>query len=115
MRRDIRLYLDDILEACSRITSYVQGLNPCAFAQDQRTLDAVIRNLEVIGEAARAIPDEVRNEAPEIEWYKIVGMRNLLVHEYFGISPVILWDVVKSKLNPLRSACERLLALFPDE
>jgi uncharacterized protein with HEPN domain len=81
MSRDARLYLDDIAEAAARITEYVQGMDSAAFQADPRTRDAVIRNLEIIGEAARALPEGVRLAAPEIEWRKIVGVRNILVHQ----------------------------------
>ncbi len=80
-----------------------------AFEADRKTQDAVIRNLEVIGEAARTIPDEVKDETSEIEWYKIVALRNILIHEYFGVNLKIIWDVIQNKLNALESACRKLL------
>jgi uncharacterized protein with HEPN domain len=110
MPRDVRLYLDDILEAIARIEAYVQGLDQDGFSSDTRTQDAVVRNLEVIGEASRNLPEEATGAAPEIEWRKIVGLRNLLSHEYFVVSVPILWDVVSHKLTPLRDACRKLLA-----
>jgi uncharacterized protein with HEPN domain len=109
MRRDTRLYLDDILEAITRVREYVFGMEYDAFAGDRKTVDAVVRNLEIIGEAARNLPDEKRDLAPEIEWRKIIGLRNLLTHEYFGINPVIVWDVAQNKLAMLETACRRLL------
>ncbi len=79
------------------------------FAEDRKTVDAVVRNLEIIGEAARNLPEEYRDLAPDIEWRKIIGLRNLLTHEYFGINPAIVWDVVQNKLETLEAACRRLL------
>ena len=114
MPRDIRLYLDDILEAIGRIREYTTGLTHEGFASDQRTVDAVIRNLEVIGEAARALPDAWKEKAPSIEWHKIVGLRNLLIHEYFGVNLPILWDVIQSKLNPLEEECRKLMDIVGD-
>lgn len=70
-------------------------------------MDAVVRNLEIIGEAARNLSDEIRQSFPEIEWKKIVGMRNILVHEYFGINNRIVWDIVQTKIAPLKKVCER--------
>lgn len=108
MPRDSRLYLDDILDAIHQIQSYVEGLTEAAFAADRKTQDAVIRNLEIIGEAAGKLPAEIRDAAPEIDWRKITGLRNILIHEYFGINLPIVWDLVKNKLTPLESACRRL-------
>jgi len=109
MRRDYRLYLDDILEAIDRIREYVKGMDENAFGSDRRTQDAVIRNLEVIGEASRNLSDELRAQTNEIEWSKIIGFRNILAHEYFGVSIPIVWDIVHNKLDPLREACTKLL------
>jgi uncharacterized protein with HEPN domain len=109
MPRDFRLYLDDILEAIQQIRSYVQGQNEEVFASDRKTQDAVIHNLEVIGEAARNLPDEVRVLAGDIDWRKIIGLRNILIHEYFGISIPMVWDIVQNKLEPLETVCRKLL------
>ena len=84
MPRDVRVHLDDILEACTRISSYTSELSLEHFRSDQKTVDAVVRNLEVIGEAAKKVPDEVRNVIP-VEWKRISGLRDVLIHEYFGI------------------------------
>jgi len=80
-----------------------------AFEADRKTQDAVIRNLEIIGEAARTVPDEVRDKAAEIEWYKIIALRNILIHEYFGVNLKIIWDVIQNKLDAVESTCRRLL------
>lgn len=110
MPRDFRLYLDDILDAVQQIRFYVEGQDEEAFRADRKTQDAVIRNLEVIGEAAGTLPDEVRNQMPEIDWRKFKGLRNILIHEYFGINPAIVWDIVRNKLGPLETACRNLSA-----
>jgi uncharacterized protein with HEPN domain len=109
MHRDYRLYLDDILEAIDRISEYVHGMDGDAFGSDRKTQDAVIRNLEVIGEASRNLADELKAQANEIEWSKIIGLRNILAHEYFGVSVPIVWDIVQNKLDPLRDVCTNLL------
>lgn len=109
MPRDHRLYLDDIVGAVDRIQSYVEGMDYSGFAADQRTMDAVIRNLEIIGEAARSLPTEIKDAMPATEWRKIVGLRNLLLHEYFALSTRVVWDIVKTKLDPLRLACRSAL------
>jgi uncharacterized protein with HEPN domain len=110
MPRDHRLYLQDILEAVSKIRDYIRGLDLPAFRADGKTQDAVVRNLAIIGEAARSLPANVRQAAPEIEWRKIIALRNILTHEYFGVSVPIVWDLARNKLDPLAEACRRLLA-----
>lgn len=114
MRRDFGLYLDDILEAIQQIRSYVQGYDEQTFASDRKTQDAVIRNLEIIGKAARNLPAEMKKSTPEIDWRKITGLRNILIHEYFGINLPIVWDLVQNKLAPLEAACPKLLDIPVD-
>ena len=80
-----------------------------AFEADRKTQDAVIRNLEIIGEAARIVPDEVRDKAAEIQWNKIIALRNILIHEYFGVNLNILWDVIQNKLDAVETTCRSLL------
>jgi len=99
MPRDHRLYLDDILEAIDNIRNYTTGMDYEMLSRDRKTQDAVVRNLEVIGEAAGRLPESVRATAPEIEWRKIVGLRNILAHEYFSVSLPVAWDVVQNKLE----------------
>ena len=109
MPRDYRLYLDDILEAVALIREYVKGVDDEAFKKDRKTQDAVIRNLEIIGEAARNVPEDLKENAPAVDWKKIVGLRNILSHAYFGVSIPIIWDVVQNKLDPLEKECRDLL------
>ncbi|MHC4692136.1 MAG: HepT-like ribonuclease domain-containing protein [Planctomycetota bacterium] len=109
MPRDYKQHLDDILQAIAFIREYVKDMDYNAFEADRKTQHAVIHNLEVIGEAARTLPDEVKDNAAEIEWYKIIALRNILIHEYFGVNLKIVWDVVQNKLGDLESACRKLL------
>jgi uncharacterized protein with HEPN domain len=109
MLRDHRLYLDDIREAIRAIREYTKGLTFESFSADRKTVDAVIRNLEIIGEAARNLPEEFKAISGDIEWRKIVGLRNLLIHEYFGVSKPVVWDIVQNKLDSLDRFCSRLL------
>ena len=109
MPRDFRLYLDDILEAIHQIRTYMADQDEETFTTDRKTQDAVIRNLEIIGEAAGNLPEQFQKTAPEIDWRKIKGLRNILIHEYFGINLPIIWDVVHNKLGPLEAACRNLV------
>lgn len=109
MSRDYRLYVGDILEAQARILEYTKKMTYEEFAQSKITIDAVIRNLEVIGEAARKLPAEIQNKSPDIEWPKIVAMRNVLTHEYFGVNTQIVWDVVQNKIEQVGNFCQKLL------
>ncbi|MGD0621312.1 MAG: HepT-like ribonuclease domain-containing protein [Thermacetogeniaceae bacterium] len=109
MSRDPRLYLDDMLDAIENIQNYTAGLDFPAFQKDRKTLDAVARNLEIIGEAAGRLPNPYRAATPEIDWRKITGLRNILIHEYYGVSLPIIWDIIQNKLTPLESSCRKLL------
>jgi uncharacterized protein with HEPN domain len=109
MPRDHRVYLTDILEAVRRVLSYTEGMSLDDFEKSLVTVDAVVRNLEVIGEAAGRISGEIQAEAPDIEWRKIIALRNVLAHEYFGVNTKIVWDVVVNKLRPLERASRRIL------
>jgi uncharacterized protein with HEPN domain len=115
MPRNPRIYAEDILEAIRRIKTYTEGMDLAAFAGSPITIDAVVRNLEVIGEAAGRIPEDVRAAYSGIEWRKIIALRNVLAHEYFGIHTKIVWDVVSGKLEPLEAACRKILESLEEE
>ena len=101
MPRDSRVYLDDILEATRKITVYTGSLSKAAFLEDEKTLDAVVRNLEVIGEAVKKLPENLRAKHSTVEWKKIAGLRDILIHEYFGLDAEIVWDIVQNKVPAL--------------
>ncbi|GAH59966.1 unnamed protein product, partial [marine sediment metagenome] len=96
MPRERKAYLKDILEAIRKIENYTKNISFNDFVRDELIKDAVVRNLEIIGEAVKNIPDDVKNKRPEVEWKKIAGLRDILIHAYFGIDDEIVWDVVKS-------------------
>jgi uncharacterized protein with HEPN domain len=96
MSRDYRLFLDDMRAACVKILRYTSGLTFEQFIEDEKSFDAVVRNLEILGEAAKHVPNEVRERHTGIEWRKISGLRDFMAHEYFGIDHEILWDVIEN-------------------
>lgn len=101
MPRDSRIYLEDILDATRKITAYTGSLSKSAFLEDEKTIDAVVRNLEVIGEAVKKLPENLRERHSAVEWKKIAGLRDILIHEYFGLDAEIVWDIVQNKVPAL--------------
>ncbi|MDI6788100.1 MAG: DUF86 domain-containing protein [Planctomycetota bacterium] len=96
------MFLKDILASARKILNYVGSKSHKDFVRDQMMTDAVIRNLEIIGEAVKKIPANVKQKHPEIEWKKIACLRDILIHEYFGIDYDILWDIVRNKIPQLK-------------
>lgn len=109
MSRNILLYFLDIVTSCTKVLNYTQGMTFEVFLADERTFDAVIRNLQIIGEAVKNIPQETRDLAPEIEWRKIAGLRDLLAHAYFQIDDEIIWDIIQNKVQPLKDKAQSFL------
>jgi uncharacterized protein with HEPN domain len=107
--RDNSVYLNDIIRSIDLIIKYTENCTFDDFKIDQKTVDAVIRNLEIIGEAVKNLDSAIKNDYPQIEWNKITGLRNILIHQYFGINSVIIWDVVQNKLPPLKQICKSAL------
>lgn len=106
--KDSGIVLRHILEAIDKIAEYThEGAQ--AFGSDSKTQDAVIRNLEIIGEAVKSLPEAARSAEPEIPWKQIAGMRDKLIHAYFGVDLTLVWEVVEHSLPPLRAAVQRLL------
>ncbi len=106
--RDYRLYLDDILIAIKKIEKYTKNLSLEKLKKNTLIVDAVVRNLEIIGEAVKNIPSHIKDKYPDVEWKKISGLRDILAHEYFGIDLEILWDIIKNKLPGFKTEISRL-------
>lgn len=107
-KREPHLYLQDILNSVNKIEKYIEGITIEEFNKDEEKIDAVVRNLEIIGEAARNIPQEIIEKHPEIPWEKMVSMRNKVLHEYFGVDEEILWQTVTEDLPFLKEQLQRL-------
>ena len=103
------MLLEDILDSIERIEHYIQGVKKDAFEPDRKTVDAVVRNLEIIGEAANNLPKSYRDHHSEIEWGQIIGLRHRIIHEYFDVDVDIIWFIVQNELAPLKEQVERLL------
>ena len=103
-KRPTDLLLNDIRESINRIAEYTGGISLEDFSKDQKSIDAVARNLEIMGEAANRLPDEFKESHSEIEWYKIVGLRHRIVHEYFGVDLQIIWRILQKDLPELQKS-----------
>lgn len=101
MSRDFRPFLDDIRRTCDKILRYTDGINYEQFAGDEMRVDAVLRNLTVIGEAMKQIPPEFRDLHPSIKWSKIARFRDLAIHRYFAVDMQIVWDIVQNHVPNL--------------
>ena len=109
MSRNYSLYLQDIAEAIDRIQLYLEGVARDEFETNQMRLDAVIRNLQIIGEAVKKIPDSIQKKYPNIPWREIAGLRNRVTHAYFNVDINIIWDVVQSELPILKPQVQRII------
>jgi uncharacterized protein with HEPN domain len=105
------MYLEDLLLAMNRIGEYIEGLSFIDFKRDYKTVDAVIRNFEIIGEASRNLPDEVKEKYSEVPWAEMYLLRNKVSHEYFGIDYEIIWDVAFNYLPENKKQIENILLL----
>ncbi|MFN3179060.1 MAG: DUF86 domain-containing protein [Thermus sp.] len=114
-RRRLRLYVMDMLQAISRIERYLADLDRDAFLASDLHLDAVVRNLEIVGEAARHLPEELRDRYPEIPWRRVVGLRNVVAHQYFAVDPEVVWVVAKEQVPTLKNILQHILKEVGEE
>jgi len=109
MKKDPTIFLKHILESIEHIDSYIKGLDEEDFLKSEEKQDAVIRRLEILGEAVRNLPEEFRAKYPDIEWNKAMATRNILIHNYFGIELDIVWDTITQSLPNFKKQIEVLL------
>lgn len=108
-KREWKLFIKDILESIELIEKYIENMKFDEFIKDRKTIDAVVRNFLIIGEASKNIPDNIKNNYPDIDWKGIAGFRNRVVHAYFEISTHIVWYIIKNELPLLKNQMKQIL------
>jgi len=108
-RRDYRDYLQDILDSINDVESFIRGMGFEEFNRDRKTVNAVVRSIEVIGEASKRIPRSLKAKYKGVPWREMAGMRDKLVHEYFGVDVEILWKTAKDDIPPLKQVIQNML------
>ncbi len=109
MKKDPKIFIDDIIESIEKIEKYTKGKTEDEFLDNDEIKDAVMRRLEIIGEAVKNIPDSFKNKHLEIPWKQIAGMRDILIHEYFGVIMERVWDTAKKDIPELKKQILKLL------
>jgi uncharacterized protein with HEPN domain len=109
MKREIGDFIADIVDAMDKALKFTEGMSYEEFVRDEKTLFAVVRALEIIGEAVKNIPEDVRKRYPEIPWKGMAGMRDKVIHAYFGVDTKVVWDTVKRRIPELKPLFEKML------
>jgi len=112
MKRNLFLFVSDILDCIQNIDSFLNGVSKEDFIKNLEKQSAVVRQLEIIGEATKNIPEDFKKLHPNVSWHKAMAMRNILIHEYFGVEMKIVWKTVESNLPVLKKTAQGLLTKF---
>ncbi|MHA1973342.1 MAG: HepT-like ribonuclease domain-containing protein [Candidatus Hodarchaeales archaeon] len=115
MRRDTGDYIEDIINAIDKALKFIEGMSYDVFVKDDRTIFAVIRAIEIIGEAVKNISDDIKEEYPEIPWKAMAGMRDKVIHGYFGVDTKVVWNTVQKRLIELRPIFEEISKRLEEE
>ncbi|MEW6554659.1 MAG: DUF86 domain-containing protein [Actinomycetota bacterium] len=107
--RNIADYLQDILDSIDEISDFVEGMSLGDFAADKKTINAVLRSIEVMGEASRKIPEGIRAQYPQVPWRKMTGMRDKLIHEYHGVDIDTVWQTLHEDIPPLKDQIQEIM------
>lgn len=112
MKKNPKIFLTHILESIAEIENFIRNISEKEFENDTKTQDAVIRRIEIIGEATKNLPSAFKNKNPQIEWREMAGMRDKLIHEYFGVDLDLVWEVVKNDIPKLKKQILELVEKF---
>jgi len=107
-KRDTKLYVKDIVDSIQKIEQYTKGLTLEKFKKEDLIIDAVIRNFEIIGEASKNIPEKIKSQFPDVPWKEMAGMRDKVIHEYFGVDFDIVWKTIATRMTSLKKSLNNI-------